>query len=76
MYFSFETEKSNFEVDKIIDKKTIETFTIDINDSEYHGLLRLMFSIDDDIDLDETLKALLKQIGHPMPTKKVSLIQT
>ena len=34
-----------------------------------------MFSIDDDIDLDETLKVLLKQLKHPIPTEKVSLIQ-
>lgn len=73
--FSFDTDKRNFGVRKVINKRNVEQFDIDCNYIEYYGLLRLMFSIDDDIDLDETLKVLLKQLEHPMPTEKVSLIQ-
>lgn len=73
--FSFDTDKRNFSVQKIIGKKNVENLVIDCNYIEYYGLLRLMFSIDDDIDLEETLKVLLKQLEHPMPTEKVSLIQ-
>jgi hypothetical protein len=73
--FSFDTDKRNFLVRKIGNTKIAENFKIDCNYIEYYGLLRLMFSIGDDIDLDETLKILLKQLEHPMPTEKVSLIQ-
>lgn len=72
---SFDTNNRIFLVRKVINKKIIEQFDIDCNYIEYYGLLRLMFSIDDDIDLNESLKVLLKQLKHPMPTEKVSLIQ-
>ncbi|RZJ79963.1 MAG: hypothetical protein EOO47_09130 [Flavobacterium sp.] len=73
--FSFVSDKRNFSIQKIISKKSVENIDIDCNYIEYYGLLRLMFSIDDDIDLEETLKVLLKQLEHPMPTEKVSLIE-
>ena len=75
LIFSFDTDNRNFSVGKLINKKKTERLIIDCNFTEYSGLLRLMFSIDDEIDLDETLKVLLKQLEHPMPTEKVSLIQ-
>jgi hypothetical protein len=53
-----------------------EILNIDFDDLEYYGLLRLMISIDDNLDLEETIKVLLKQILHPIPTNKVSIFQT
>ncbi|MBI3221226.1 MAG: hypothetical protein HYZ44_17080 [Bacteroidetes bacterium] len=75
LFFSFDIDERNFSVRKIIGKKNEEMMVIDCNYIEYCGLLRLMFSIDDDIDLEETLRVLLKQIEHPIPTEKVILTQ-
>lgn len=73
--FSFDNDERYFLVHKVINKKRVENLVIDCNYIEYYCLLRLMFSIDDEIDIEETLKVLLKQLEHPMPTNKVRVIQ-
>lgn len=76
LYFSYDTVKHYFSVNKIINKKSATKTVLNSKDKGYYGILRLMFSIGDDMELEESLKATLKHIGHPMPSDKVSIIQT
>lgn len=75
LFFSFDTDKLHFTINKIIDTKSASRTTFNVKDKGYYGILRLMLSIGDDPELEESLKATLKHIGHPMPSDKVSLLQ-
>lgn len=55
------------------DGKLINTYEIDSNSIEYYGLLRLMLSNDDEIEVERTFKILLRQINHPIPLENVKL---
>lgn len=46
---------------------------IDSKDELFYGLLRLMFSMDDEDELNESFKVILKQIAHPIPLSKALL---
>lgn len=47
---------------------------IDSKHELFYGLLRLMFSIDDEDELNESFRVVLKQMKHPMPTSKARLV--
>jgi len=76
LFFMFDIDKLCFEINKIIDTRIVEQINLTSKDRGYYDILRLMFSIDDNIEIEVSLKALLKHIGHPIPSKKVSIIQT
>ncbi|MBA0885481.1 hypothetical protein [Flavobacterium undicola] len=73
--FYFDTKKRHLKIEsriKNIDQKSV---ILNSNDKGYCGILRMMFSQNDDFELEESLKATLKHIGHQMPLDKASLIQ-
>ena len=74
--FLFNLSKRNFKL--VISKKNIieKTYFIGLDNLEYWGLLRLMLSIDDDVEIKETFKILMKQICHPIPLEKVNICQS
>lgn len=71
LFFQFSEKK--FTIDYKKDDKLIDTYQIDSNNIEYYGLLRLMLSNDDEIEIEETFKILLKQINHPIPVENIKL---
>ncbi len=71
--FNF-TDKQ-FKIDYRKDDKLIKTYSIDLNNIEFYGLLRLMISCEDEIEMEETFKILLKQINHPIPVDNIKLYQ-
>jgi hypothetical protein len=73
--FSFNEKTKNFNLGKIIANKAVEKVSITPTDKEYFGIVRLMNSVDDEFELDDSLKIILKLIGHPMPNEKASIIQ-
>lgn len=74
--FSFNQKTKSFELGKIISDKIVENVTITSINIEYFGIVRLMNSIyDDEFELDETFKIVLRLIEHPMPSEKASIIQ-
>jgi hypothetical protein len=46
---------------------------INAMDKEFCGLLGLMISNNNGVEVEDSLKALLKFIGHPIPSEKVSV---
>lgn len=73
---NFSTTDKKFEIRKRVNSKMQGGVTTILpKDKEFCCLIRLMFSIDDDIEIEESFKAILKQIEHPIPTEKVSIIQ-
>lgn len=73
---NFSTANKKFEIRKLINfKMQEEVITILPKDKEFCCLIRLMFSVDDDIEIEESFRAILKQIEHPIPSEKVSVIQ-
>jgi hypothetical protein len=74
--FSFNSEELNFKISLKEDRnsnKTIEDVVINAMDKEFCGLLGLMISNNDEVEVEDSLKALLKFIGHPIPSEKVSV---
>jgi hypothetical protein len=71
----FETDDRKFYIKKLIKNEKSDSIEIDSSFTEYYGLLRLMFSIDDDVELEDTFKVLLKQLKHPIPSERISLFQ-
>ncbi|WP_139421425.1 MULTISPECIES: hypothetical protein [Chryseobacterium] len=72
---TFEYLEKQFKIGYKKDHKLIKTYSIDSNNLEFYGLLRLMISSEDEIEIEETFKILLKQINHPMPIDKIRLYQ-
>lgn len=70
---NFQFSEKKFTIDYKKEDKIIDTYEIDSNCIEYYGLLRLMLSSDDEIEIEETFKILLKQINHPIPIENVKL---
>lgn len=73
--FQFDLDKPKFILYPFNSKDKFDEIKFDINDIEYLGFLRLMFSIDNDVELENSLKGLLNQIGHPIPVEKIKLTQ-
>lgn len=71
--FEFDPIESNFKIKLLKGKEIVKEFYLDANEVEFWILLRLMLSIDDEIEIQETFKILLKQIGHPIPSDKISI---
>lgn len=69
---SFKFSDKKFDM-KLTKAKKIESYQIDESYIEYFALLRLMLSIDDEIEVEETFKILLKQINHVIPSEKVKV---
>ncbi len=73
---NFSITDKKFEIRKCINSEIQGGVTSILpKDKEFCCLIRLMFSIGDDIEIEESFKVILKQIEHPMPTEKVSIIQ-
>jgi len=72
---SFNFSEKQFKIGYRKDDKLIKTYCIDSNNLEFYGLLRLMISSEDEIEMEETFKILLKQINHPMPIDNIKLYQ-
>jgi hypothetical protein len=72
MKFHYEFLERNFILTVTINGLP-KVYNIGINDIEYWGLLRLMLSIDDEIEVEETIKILVKQISHSIPLEKVKV---
>ncbi|HZK95109.1 MAG TPA: hypothetical protein VFC67_12945 [Prolixibacteraceae bacterium] len=71
---SFDTDKLHFKITLKRNKKTVlEEIFIDSNDKEFCGLLGVMISSIDQIEVEDSLKILLKFIGHPIPSQNVSI---
>lgn len=71
----FQFSERSFKINYTKNDKFINTYLIDSNHIEFMGLLRLMLSSQDEIEIEETFKILLKQINHPMSPEKVRLYQ-
>lgn len=71
----FEFSDKKFKIDYKKNDKIITSYIIDSNRIEFYGLLRLMLSSDDEIEINETFKILLKQINHPIPSENIKLWQ-
>lgn len=69
----FQYSEKKFKIEYKKDDKHLTTYLIDANNIEFYGLLRLMLSIEDEIEIEETFKILLKQINHPIPIDKIKL---
>lgn len=72
---SFEYSQKQFKITYKKESKLIKTYSINPDNLEFYGLLRLMISCEDEIEIEETFKILLKQINHPMPIDKIKLYQ-
>ena len=70
---NFQFSEKKFTIDYKKKDKLVNTYEIDSNSIEYYGLLRLMLSSDEEIEIEETFKILLKQINHPIPIENVKL---
>lgn len=74
--FSFNSKELNFKISLKEDRnsdKIIEDVIINAKDNEFCGLLGLMISSNDEVEVEDSLKVLLKFIGHPIPSEKVSV---
>lgn len=71
----FEFSEKKFKIDYKKNDKLISSYIIDSNNIEFYGLLRLMISGNDEIEIEETFKILLKQINHPIPIENIKLWQ-
>jgi hypothetical protein len=71
----FEFSEKKFKIDYKKNDKLITSYIIDSNNIEFYGLLRLMISSNDEIEIEETFKILLKQINHPIPIENIKLWQ-
>lgn len=72
---NFKFSEKKFKIVYKKDDNLINTYLIDSNNIEYYGLLRLMLSSDDEIEIEETFKILLQQIKHPISIENVKLYQ-
>ena len=72
---SFHFSERQFKIGYRKNDKLIKTYSIDSDNFEFFGLLRLMISSDDEIEIGETFKILLKQINHQMPIENIRLYQ-
>ncbi len=71
----FHFSEKQFNIGYKKNNKLIKTYSIDSNNIEFYGLLRLMISSEDEIGIEETFKILLKQINHKIPIENVRLYQ-
>ncbi|MES2239365.1 MAG: hypothetical protein V4497_03815 [Bacteroidota bacterium] len=71
----FKFSEKKFKIDYKKDDKIISSYFIDSNNIEFYGLLRLMLSAEEEIEIEETFKILLKQINHPIPIENIKLWQ-
>lgn len=71
----FEFSEKKFKIDYKKNNKLITSYIIDSNNIEFYGLLRLMISSNDEIEIEKTFKILLKQINHPIPIENIKLWQ-
>jgi hypothetical protein len=73
IYFLFNEKTKNFDLKKIINKEPVEEISVTPTDKEYFGIVRLVNSIDDEFELNDSLKIILKIIGHHMLNDKASI---
>lgn len=71
----FEFLEKKFKIDYKKNGKLMTSYIIDSNNIEFYGLLRLMISSNDEIEIEKTFKILLKQIKHPIPIENIKLWQ-
>lgn len=71
----FEFSEKKFKIDYKKNGELITSHIIDSNNIEFYGLLRLMISSNDEIEIENTFKILLKQINHPIPIENIKLWQ-
>lgn len=69
----FQFVENKFKINYVTEKKLVNTYTIDSTEIEFYGLLRLMLSSEEEIEIEETFKILLKQINHPIPVENIRL---
>ena len=70
----FKIKNKLFELRAKKDKKIIGQVNVSAKDSEYFGLLRLINSIEDEFECEESMKCIISLIKHPMPLEKLKLI--
>lgn len=72
----FDVSGKTIEITVKNSKNMIENkITINSIEREYYVFLRLMLTFDDGNECEESMKLLLKLIGHPIPSKNVHLIE-
>ncbi len=69
----FSPEERTFKFKVLNNNGKDKDYFINTEKIEYLGFLRLMFSIDDEIEINSTFKVILKQIGHPIPPEKINI---
>jgi len=70
---SFFNEKKEFCVSVMNEPEKPYSFQLNVEDLEYFDFLRLMFSIDDEHECEESVKCIFSLLGHPMPINKLKL---
>jgi len=70
----FRIENKRFELRVKKNKKIIGQVEVSAKDQEYFGLLRLVNSIEDEYECEESMKCIISLIKHPMPIEKIKLI--
>lgn len=71
--FEFDSIERKFKIKLLKGEEIIKEFYLTADQVEFWILLRLMLSIDDEIEIQETFKILLKQIEHPIPSDKINI---
>jgi hypothetical protein len=68
--FSFNEKTKNFDLEKTIASKSVEKISVTPIEKEYFGIVRLMNSIDDEFELDDSLKIVLNSLDTLCPMTK------
>lgn len=70
---NYDSDKKEISLSFYDDKKLIELKTYNQNDEELYAIIRLINNINEEIELEESLKMFLKIIKHPIPDRNVKL---
>lgn len=70
----FDPNSNSFEFSVFKKNQLEKTYFIQSDNIEYFYFLRLMFSIDEEIEINKTIKGLLTQIGHQIPIEKINIL--
>lgn len=69
----FDYKEKRIEIEPMIDKVNRRRIYFDQSNAEFYFIIRLINSLDDELDFIESLKMLLEYIEHPLPSKLIKI---
>ena len=69
----FESDQKTFEITPTIGRIEQNKLTLSQNNPEFYFLIRIVNSMDDEVDFIESLMLLLKLINHPIPENSIKI---